>query len=69
MIIKTCGCGRAFTAAAWARLPYVGIMAGCLEMRNCLCGSTIAVKHGRRYVGIELNPEYVEMSRKRIANG
>jgi len=31
-------------------------------------GSTgvVAVQHGRRYVGIELNPEYLEMSRKRI---
>ena len=26
----------------------------------------VAVQHGRRYIGIELNPEYLEMSRKRI---
>jgi len=26
----------------------------------------VAVQHGRRYVGIELNPDYLEMSRKRI---
>ena len=26
----------------------------------------VAVQHGRRYVGIELNPEYLAMSRARI---
>jgi len=26
----------------------------------------VAVQHGRRYIGIELNPQYLEMSRKRI---
>ena len=26
----------------------------------------VAVQHGRRYIGIELNPVYLEMSRKRI---
>ena len=26
----------------------------------------VAVQHGRRYIGIELNPDYLEMSRKRI---
>ena len=26
----------------------------------------VAVRHGRRYIGIELNPDYLEMSRKRI---
>ena len=26
----------------------------------------VALKHGRRYVGIELNPEYLEMARQRI---
>ena len=26
----------------------------------------VSVKHGRRYIGIELNPEYLEMSRRRI---
>ncbi len=29
----------------------------------------VAVKHGRQYIGIELNPEYAEMSRKRIVAG
>lgn len=27
----------------------------------------VAQQHGRQYIGIELNPEYVEMSRKRMA--
>jgi hypothetical protein len=26
----------------------------------------VALQHGRRYLGIELNPEYVEISRKRL---
>ncbi|MCK9592734.1 MAG: site-specific DNA-methyltransferase [Methanoregula sp.] len=26
----------------------------------------VCIKHGRNYIGIELNPEYVEMSRKRL---
>ena len=34
------------------------------------CGSgttgVVALRHGRSFVGIELNPEYVELSRKRI---
>jgi site-specific DNA-methyltransferase (adenine-specific) len=27
----------------------------------------VALQHGRRYVGIELNPEYVELTRQRLA--
>jgi DNA modification methylase len=27
----------------------------------------VALRHGRRFVGLELNPEYVQMARKRIA--
>jgi DNA modification methylase len=27
----------------------------------------VALRHGRRYLGLELNPEYVEMARRRIA--
>ena len=34
------------------------------------CGSgttgVVALRHGRSFIGIELNPEYVEMARKRI---
>jgi DNA modification methylase len=26
----------------------------------------VALKHGRRYIGIDLNPEYIQMARRRI---
>ena len=49
------------------------ILAGCPEVGVVLdpfmgSGTTgiVANKLGRRYVGIELNPEYVEMARRRI---
>lgn len=29
----------------------------------------VSVKHGRSYIGIDLNPEYKEMAERRIANG
>ena len=29
----------------------------------------VALWHGRRFTGIELNPEYVEMARRRITEG
>jgi site-specific DNA-methyltransferase (adenine-specific) len=29
----------------------------------------VARKHGRRYVGIELNPEYLAMTRERFRQG
>lgn len=36
------------------------------------CGSgttgVVATKHGRSFVGVEVNPEYVELSRRRIGN-
>jgi site-specific DNA-methyltransferase (adenine-specific) len=36
------------------------------------CGSgttgAVAVKHGRSFVGVELNPAYVELARQRIGN-
>lgn len=36
----------------------------------CGAGTTglVAVQHGRRFVGVELNPEYAEMARRRIHN-
>ena len=34
------------------------------------CGSgttgVVALRHGRSFIGIELNPEYIELARKRI---
>lgn len=44
--VCTC-CGTPHDAFAWSRLPYVGVMRdeeGAIELRNCGCGSTIAVE-------------------------
>lgn len=50
-----CSCGRRFTKRAWKRLEYVGVWhlpaeAGYeeqnLEMRNCVCRSTMSVDLG-----------------------
>ena len=45
-IVKTCGCGRSYPRAGWEVLERLGVC-GCflerLELRNCLCGSTIAI--------------------------
>lgn len=46
--IKVCGCEREYTAADWRCLPLVGRQddgdGGYLELRNCVCRSTIAVE-------------------------
>jgi len=42
-VFKRCGCGRTHTRAEWLTLPFVGLSYG-LELRNCACGSTIAVR-------------------------
>jgi DNA modification methylase len=49
------------------------VLAGCPEGGTVLdpfCGSgttgVVALRHGRQFVGIELNPQYVEMARRRI---
>lgn len=44
---KRCGCKREHSAADWSRLPYCGELddgEAILEMRHCVCGSTIAVE-------------------------
>lgn len=45
--IKVCRCGRDYTEASWAQLARVGLMSdgegGSLTLRNCACGSTLAV--------------------------
>jgi len=47
---KVCGCGREHDAASWSDLPLVGFMDldadgdERLELRNCPCGSTVAVE-------------------------
>ena len=50
------------------------IMAGCPEGGVVLdpfmgSGTTgaVAKRHNRNFIGIELNPEYIELARKRIA--
>ena len=44
--MKTCGCGRHYSAAEWKKLPYVGRQddeVEHIELRNCPCGSTLGV--------------------------
>lgn len=46
MIVKTCRCGKRYTAAEWEKLHYVGVMGDDverIELRDCTCGSTVAV--------------------------
>ena len=46
---KKCGCGAVHTEEQWENLSYVGIQHSGLddfpdlEMRNCTCGSTMAI--------------------------
>lgn len=46
--IKTCACTREYTAAEWEALKLIGIQ-DCgdgeefAELRNCACGSTMAI--------------------------
>lgn len=45
-VVKVCGCGRSHTRLGWLALRWVGTLcdeAEHLELRNCECGSTIAV--------------------------
>jgi hypothetical protein len=39
----TC-CERVHDSYAWSNLPAIGVMMGSLELRNCPCGSTLAVE-------------------------
>jgi hypothetical protein len=46
VIVRTCGCGRSYTADAWLDLTPAGIwdLGGHRwGQRHCLCGSTIAI--------------------------
>ncbi len=51
-----CNCGETASTSSTVLDPFNG------------AGTTgvVAIQHGRRYIGIELNPEYLEMARKRI---
>lgn len=46
--IKQCRCGATYTHDEWNDLPLVGAMTdggdGWLELRNCVCSSTIAIE-------------------------
>lgn len=45
--MKHCNCCRTtYTPKTWATLPYVGRMDE-LELRNCACGSTLAIVTAR----------------------
>lgn len=48
MFPKQCGCGRLHSERDWKRLRYVGEMGdeqyGVLELRNCQCQSTLAIR-------------------------
>jgi hypothetical protein len=45
---KSCRCGATWSEPEWRELPFVGYAengdGGELELRNCTCGSTIAVQ-------------------------
>jgi hypothetical protein len=56
-IVKSCACGRTFTAHTWKLLAKVGHhrdFVEKLELRNCPCGSTIA-RVTRRFMRAEPN--------------
>jgi hypothetical protein len=43
---KRCGCGLVHDAPAWEALARLGVQRGReedLELRNCACGSTLAI--------------------------
>jgi len=47
--MKTCACGRCYSAEEWGELHYVGVQddgVERIEMRSCHCGSTLAVSLG-----------------------
>ena len=49
-IVKQCSCGIEYTAEGWAKLPCRGVLddgVERLEIRNCSCGSSIAVVLGK----------------------
>ena len=53
--VKTCACGAVHDAARWAALEMVGRhhddefpVFPDLELRNCICGSTLAIKVWQR---------------------
>lgn len=72
--ISTCGFKEAHFAVFPEKLIEPCVLAGCKEGGTVLdpfCGSgttgVVAAKNNRNFIGIELNPEYAELARKRIA--
>ena len=71
--IATQGFPEAHFATFPERLVEPCVLAGCPAGGTVLdpfCGSgttgVVALRHGREFIGIELNPEYVQMARRRI---
>ena len=72
--VPTIGYEGAHFATFPEKLVEPCILAGCPKhglVMDCFSGAgttgVVAVKNHRRYIGIELNKEYVELSMKRIA--
>jgi len=53
---QTCDCDTDATEAGIALDPFAGAGTTCLVAKN----------HGRRFIGIDLNPEYVAMAQSRV---
>jgi DNA modification methylase len=71
--VNTKGFSEAHFATFPPKLIEPCILAGCPEGGNVIdtfsgAGTTglVATRLGRNYIGIELNPEYIEMSNRRI---
>jgi DNA modification methylase len=54
-------------------LPKACLLAGCPEggvvldpFSGAATTGIVAIQHGRRYIGIELNPEYIELANRRF---
>lgn len=62
-VLKECGCGRQYSRETWDQLHLVGRMpdgeGGELELRDCVCKSTIAVDV------VELRPLRIVTARDR----
>jgi site-specific DNA-methyltransferase (adenine-specific)/site-specific DNA-methyltransferase (cytosine-N4-specific) len=67
------GCYEGHFATFPPELPELCMKAGCPAggtVLDCFAGSgttlLVAAQNGRNYVGIDLNPEYIEITRKRL---
>ena len=69
----TVSCSEPHFATFPPELPELCMKAGCPvggSVLDCFCGTgttlLVAAQNGRSYIGIDLNPEYVELTRKRL---